>query len=76
MPADRYTAFSLTYKKICYKGKHRDKGSKLGKRPLAPFFKYHDNGGNQSAGDKINNEVRNIHNDLTPLSGPLLNEIN
>jgi len=76
MLADRYTAFSLTYKKICYKSKHRDKGSELGKRPLAVFFKYHNNGGKQSADDKINNEVRNIHNDLTPVSGPPLNEIN
>lgn len=61
MLADRYTTLSLTYKKICYKGKHWDKGGELGKRPLAVFFKYHDNSGNQSASDKINNEVRNIH---------------
>lgn len=55
MLADRYTTLSLTYKKICYKGKHWDKGNELGKRPLAVSFKYHDNSGNQSASDKINN---------------------
>ena len=69
MLTDRLTTFGLAYKKICYKGKHRHKGSKRRKRPLAALFKYHDNGGNQSASDKINNKVRNIHSLQTSYLG-------